>query len=159
MIITAFLIPDEAELSQLLLHTYIEKRAFQYYGAAVWFTGLDSTWEALFESCRRRRRSAPPPPHCRCRHRESETSSHFLAAICNKKSAIHKFDRVSWHLADINGFSFNMMAHSFAAGAVRRPAPPCHNHFLPFIHSFLDLFFHSEFLYFLGLRLRHRSCC
>ena len=43
MIITAFLIPDEAELSQLLLHTYIEKRAFQYYGAAVWFTGLDST--------------------------------------------------------------------------------------------------------------------
>ena len=154
MIITAFLIPDEAELSQLLLHTYIEKRAFQYYGAAVWFTGLDSTWEALFESCRRRRRSAPPPPHCRCRHRESETSSHFLAAICNKKSAIHKFDRVSWHLADINGFSFNMMAHSFAAGAAAAPPP------LSAFHSFISRsFFRSEFLYFLGLRLRHRSCC
>ena len=60
MIITAFLIPDEAELSQLL-HTYIHREeSSQYYGAAVWFTGLDSTGEALFESCRRR--SAPPPP-------------------------------------------------------------------------------------------------
>ena len=153
MIITAFLIPDEAELSQLLLHTYIKKRAFQYYGAAVWFTGLDSTWEALFESCRRRRRSESPTPHCR-RHRESETSSHFLAAICNKKSAIHKFDRVSWHLADINGFSFNMMAHSFAAGVDAAPPP------LSAFHSFISrCFFRSEFLYFLGLRLRHRSCC
>ena len=155
MIITAFLIPDEAELSQLLLHsTYIHREeSFQYYGAAVWFTGLDSTWEALFESCRRRRRSESPTPHCR-RHRESETSSHFLAAICNKKSAIHKFDRVSWHLADINGFSFNMMAHSFAAGTDAAPPP------LSAFHSFISRsFFRSEFLYFLGLRLRHQSCC
>ena len=43
MIITAFLIPDQFELSQLL-RTYIHREEnFQYYGAAVWFTGLDST--------------------------------------------------------------------------------------------------------------------
>jgi hypothetical protein len=108
MIITAFLIPGEAELSQLL-HTYIEKRApsimGRQYGLLAWI---------LLERLYLRVAAAADAAHSR---RESETSSHFLAAICNKKSAIHKFDRVSWHLADINGFSFNMMAHSFTAAA------------------------------------------
>ena len=40
MIITAFLIPDEAELSQLLHSTYIEKRALsimgRQYGLLAW---------------------------------------------------------------------------------------------------------------------------
>ena len=142
MIITAFLIPDEAELSQLL-HTYIEKRASsimgRQYGLLAWIL-LERLYLRVAADAARRR--------------ESETSSHFLAAICNKKSAIHKFDRVSWHLADINGFSFNMMAHSFAAGAAAAPPP------LSAFHSFISRsFFHAEFLYFLGLRLRHRSCC
>ena len=113
MIITAFLIPDQFELSQLLrtyiVHTYIEKRTSsimgRQYGLLAWIL-LERLYLRVADDAARRRR-----------RRESETSSHFLAAICNKKSAIHKFDRVSWHLADINGFSFNMMAHSFAAGA------------------------------------------
>lgn len=115
MIVTAFLIPDEAELSQLCT-TYIEKRASsimgRQYGLLAWIL-LERLYlrvAAAADAARPRRR------------RESETSSHFLAAICNKKSAIHKFDRVSWHLADINGFSFNMMAHSFAAAGVATAA-------------------------------------
>ena len=102
------------------------------YGLLAWIL-LERLYLRVADDAARRRR-----------RRESETSSHFLAAICNKKSAIHKFDRVSWHLADINGFSFNMMAHSFAAGAA-----PRHHYFLPFIHSFLDLFFILNFSIFL----------
>ena len=120
--------------------TYIEKRTSsimgRQYGLLAWIL-LERLYLRVADDAARRRR-------------ESETSSHFLAAICNKKSAIHKFDRVSWHLADINGFSFNMMAHSFAAGA--GAAPPL----LSAFHSFISRsFFHTEFLYFLGLRLRH----
>ena len=124
MIITAFLIPDEAELSQLLHSSYIEKRASsimgRQYGLLAWI---------LLERLYLRVAAAADAAHSR---RESETSSHFLAAICNKKSAIHKFDRVSWHLADINGFSFNMMAHSFAAGDDAAPPP------LSAFHSFIS---------------------
>ena len=60
MIITAFLIPDEAELSQLL-HTYIEKRASsimgRQYGLLAWIL-LERLYLRVAADAARRRTAA-----------------------------------------------------------------------------------------------------
>ena len=64
MIITAFLIPDEAELSQLLhtyIHTYIEKRASsimgRQYGLLAWIL-LERLYLRVAADAARRRTAA-----------------------------------------------------------------------------------------------------
>ena len=64
MIITAFLIPDEAELSQLLLHSiYIEKRApsimGRQYGLLAWIL-----LERLYLRVAAAADTSAPLPHC-----------------------------------------------------------------------------------------------